>query len=196
MNSSETKLNTKLNTKTEIANAFKNLMNVKPISKITVTDIIKECNINRNTFYYHFEDIVDLFKWIHHNEVIDYVKNIDLITDGEEVNKFIIDYLNKNRYSLNSAFDAFGSISAKKIFYDDVIYIVNKLINTLEKSLECSVTPEYKSFLCIFYTEAIFGLLQNSIQEPQLVSVEQFGEYVRTIMMSTLPAALENGPKA
>ncbi len=186
---------TKTDTKTEIANSFKILMNTKPISKITVTDIIKDCNINRNTFYYHFEDIIDLFKWIHQNEVIDYVKNIDLITDGEEVTKFVIDYLNQNRYSLNSAFNAFGSISAKRIFYDDVIYIINKFIDTIENNLEFSVTQEYKSFLCIFYTEAIFGVLQTSIQETHLVSVEQFGEYVRTIMMSTLPAALESGPK-
>ena len=28
--------------------------------KLTVTDIVNECHITRQTFYYHFEDIPDL----------------------------------------------------------------------------------------------------------------------------------------
>nr|WP_294677447.1 TetR/AcrR family transcriptional regulator [uncultured Blautia sp.] len=35
------------------------LMNEKPLSKITVKDIVERCGINRNTFYYHFRDIPD-----------------------------------------------------------------------------------------------------------------------------------------
>lgn len=30
------------------------LLNEKPLSKITVKDIVEECGINRNSFYYHF----------------------------------------------------------------------------------------------------------------------------------------------
>ena len=35
------------------------LMNEKPLSKITVKDIVERCGVNRNTFYYHFQDIPD-----------------------------------------------------------------------------------------------------------------------------------------
>ena len=31
------------------------LMNEKPLSKITVKDIVERCGVNRNTFYYHFQ---------------------------------------------------------------------------------------------------------------------------------------------
>ena len=37
------------------------LLEERPLSKITVKDIVDECGINRNTFYYHFEDISS--KW-------------------------------------------------------------------------------------------------------------------------------------
>jgi len=33
------------------------LLEERPLNKITVKDIVDECGINRNTFYYHFEDI-------------------------------------------------------------------------------------------------------------------------------------------
>ena len=32
--------------------------------KLTVTDIVNECHITRQTFYYHFRDIPDLLKWV------------------------------------------------------------------------------------------------------------------------------------
>lgn len=54
----------KLTTKKAIAGALKELMEEKPISKITVGDIADRCGINRQTFYYHFQDIPDLVEWI------------------------------------------------------------------------------------------------------------------------------------
>ena len=32
--------------------------------KLTVTDIVEACNITRQTFYYHFSDIPEMFEWI------------------------------------------------------------------------------------------------------------------------------------
>ncbi len=52
-----------LRTKQAMAESLKKLMQKKPLSKITVNEIITDCDINRNTFYYHFENIYDLLKW-------------------------------------------------------------------------------------------------------------------------------------
>ena len=40
-----------------ILHTLTELMNEKPLSKITVKDIVERCGVNRNTFYYHFRDI-------------------------------------------------------------------------------------------------------------------------------------------
>lgn len=47
-------------TKDNIIEAFWQLLEEKSYSKITVKDIVNRCQINRNTFYYHFQDIPDL----------------------------------------------------------------------------------------------------------------------------------------
>lgn len=47
-------------TKRALASSLKKMMEKKPLSKITVTDLTRECGINRHTFYYHFKDIYDL----------------------------------------------------------------------------------------------------------------------------------------
>lgn len=40
-------------TKEIIAKTFTELLDEKPMSKITVKDIVERCGVNRNTFYYH-----------------------------------------------------------------------------------------------------------------------------------------------
>ncbi len=184
------------NTKTLIADSFKKLSNTKPVSKITVTDIIKDCNINRNTFYYHFEDIIDLFKWIHQKDVLSYVKNVDLLKDTEEVSAFLSDYLTANKVALISAFEAFSQTGLKRIFYDDYIYIAKKLVDNVEASLGLSVDPEYKKLVYAFYTEAVFGLILTYLQETPELDMQKLQEYFRIIFMSSIAPVLSNGPKA
>lgn len=75
MNRKQDKRN--LNTKVELANAFKELSKKKPMNKITVNDLIKYCQLNRNTFYYHFEDIHDLINWMFNEEVKKIIDNFD-----------------------------------------------------------------------------------------------------------------------
>ena len=44
-------------TKKAIMEAFLHLIEKKPLDKITVRDLVDECGVNRNTFYYYFQDI-------------------------------------------------------------------------------------------------------------------------------------------
>ena len=51
-------------TEREIKRSFIKLLNEKPLSKISVRDIVEDCGINRNSFYYHFQDIPALLEEI------------------------------------------------------------------------------------------------------------------------------------
>ena len=46
-----------------IADAFFELSIDKSIDKITVMDLVESCNISRQTFYYHFQDITEVLEW-------------------------------------------------------------------------------------------------------------------------------------
>ena len=49
--------------KETIAGAARKLILEKKVKKITVKDIVEECQITRQAFYYHFEGIPDLIQW-------------------------------------------------------------------------------------------------------------------------------------
>ena len=50
--------------KEQIAKAARELLFEDQVKKLTVKAIVDKCKITRQAFYYHFEDIPDLLKWI------------------------------------------------------------------------------------------------------------------------------------
>ena len=50
----------KTNTRENIKGCFLELLEESPFSHITVKDIVERCAINRNTFYYYFQDMAAL----------------------------------------------------------------------------------------------------------------------------------------
>ena len=65
-------------TKRAIADSLKELTKEKPFDKISVKDISEKCGINRQTFYYHFEDKYLLLRWIYQTDLLDkYMEDVD-----------------------------------------------------------------------------------------------------------------------
>ena len=59
-----------------IKESFIKLLTEKPLNKISVKDIVEDCGINRNSFYYHYQDIPALL--------------LEIVTD--EIEKLVNDY--------------------------------------------------------------------------------------------------------
>ena len=55
-------------TKLALANALKAQLQKKFLDDITVKELVEACEINRQTFYYHFQDIYDLLRWLLEHE--------------------------------------------------------------------------------------------------------------------------------
>ncbi len=62
-----------------ITNALLKLIKVKDFGEITITDIVKEADINRGTFYAHFKDTSDVLRFMESESV----ENIASILTGE-----------------------------------------------------------------------------------------------------------------
>lgn len=61
-------------TKKALAAALKQLMEEMPFDKIRIANICERCNMNRKSFYYHFEDKYELLNWIFDTEIISFAK--------------------------------------------------------------------------------------------------------------------------
>lgn len=182
---------TSLNTKKLFADALKQIVVQKSFSKVTVSELIRVCNVNRKTFYYHFTDVYDLLKWTLEQEAIDVVKNFDLIIDYEEAILFVMDYIEKNDVFLNNIYYSVGRDELKRFFYADFIEITTSVIKKIEELTEITVPKEFETFLSCFYTEAIAGTLLEWIVNKEKHDKQQVINYIFLIFRTALPETIK-----
>ena len=82
-------------TKDLIRKEFIKLLNKKKLHNITVTELAKACNIERKTFYYHYENLTQLVKEIFDEELDVVIEEFNETLSWEEsfivAAKFILD---------------------------------------------------------------------------------------------------------
>lgn len=179
-----------LNTKKALAASLKKFMKQKPLSKITVSQLISDCNVNRKTFYYHFEDIYDLLKWTLEEEAIEVVKQYDLLVDYQEVITFVMDYVEENQHILNCSYYSLGREGMKRFLYADFIGILSTLIEGIEQQENIHADAEFKQFLCEFYTEALSGILISWFHDSKGRDRDKTIQDILLILRASLPNVL------
>ncbi len=180
-----------LNTKKALAEALKAAMQKKPFQKISVSELVQATNMNRKTFYYHFEDIYALLKWMLEEEAIDVIKHFDLLVDYEEAITFVMDYVEKNDHIINCAYDSIGRDELKRFFCNDFHDIVVSIIETVEHSMGKNLCAEYKEFLTQFYMEALGGMLVDWVKNRDKKDRKKIIEYTSNTIRYSLIGILE-----
>lgn len=187
---------TSFQTKMMLCTSLKKIMKHKAFSKITVSELIKDCNLNRKTFYYHFEDIYGLLKWMLEQETFEVLRQFDLLADYEDAFNFVVDYIEKNTFFLNCIYDSVGRDELKRFLYKDFIGIVEKIIRDTEDNLDVHINDDFRHFLCNFYTEAIAGMLIDLFQKPEELDKARLFNHFSVILNVSLPALIRSQAKA
>ena len=183
---------TTLNTKRILAASLRKFMEKKPLSKITISEIVADCGVNRKTFYYHFDDIYALLKWMLDEEAIEVVRQFDLTVDYRDAVFFVMNYVRENKHLLCCAYDSIGRDEMKRFFYSDFIDIIRNVVKNTEQQLCIQVDDELKKFLAHFYTEALAGLLIDEFTEKEGHDPDQAVNYISLVLNNSLPAILKS----
>lgn len=177
---------TTYHTKKTMVESLKNAMKNKPFSKITVSEIVKDCGLNRKTFYYHFQDIYDLLKWTLEEEAIEIVKEFNLVVDYEKAIYFVMDYVEENDYLISCAYDSIGLVQMKRFFYNDLKEIISYTIDKAETTLDTKIKPDFKEFVSKFYTEALAGMLIEWVLDKDNRDKDKTVQYMTILIRSGL----------
>lgn len=140
--------------KDTIKQSFIKLMNEKPISKITVKDIVVDCKINRNSFYYHYEDLPALVMELI-IEVSNKIINMYTVFESiEECLKFLTSYLVKNKKQMLNIYN-----STNREVYEKYLWkVCDHVISSYFKSKYDENTPDL-DILIHHYKCSCFGLI-------------------------------------
>lgn len=164
-------------TKMAIMQSFMKLLNTKAFEAITVKDIVDDCGINRNTFYYNFADIYALVDEILQEEINKIVQQHNPYHSWREGLLAAADFALQNK---NAILHLHHSVKRPELdkYLQKVIYDVVAAFVEAE-SQGVAISPEDKALIAEFYTFALVGLLvkwiDHDMKEDFMAMVDRTG---------------------
>ena len=140
-------------TKRALALALKNLTRKNSLERISVTDICKECGVNRKSFYYHFQDKYALVNWIFDSEFAVFASGSDR-GDGLHILLELLEYLYENRTFYRRALQVKGQNSFSEHFRE-------LLVASAKARLRGVISSEALEFRIGFYADAFIATIER-----------------------------------
>lgn len=140
-----------------IKEAFMRLLNRKPFDKITVKELVEECGINRNTFYYHYEDIYDLLQSVLDDEVDKAMKSVNGFTNWENGFLKAAEFALQNKQAIYHVYRSVERDVLERYLYSVAEIVMRSAIEQQTADLE----PNEKDLelMVTFYKYALAGLV-------------------------------------
>lgn len=164
-------------TKKALSSAFRELLETKPISKITISDITDKAGVNRHTFYYHFNDINDMLAWSFATKIKELLEDHISYDNWEDAFMVLLDFCTKQRKFILAIFHSESK--------DHVLRQLNEWVYTLlrnvleEQSVGMHVYESDKDYIARFYQYGFVGMLtswlENGMMEEPAQIIKQLG---------------------
>ena len=148
-------------TKRALASTLKEICQYRNFEKISINDLTSKCGLNRQTFYYHFQDKYDLLQWLYYDELFAKIEDIITFNNWDHCLEIVLEkiYLEKDFYisTINSN---------EQYFYQDLYNIAQKCFYDAASKLDTNNTIpiEEKNFFSEFYAYGISGTVLQWIK--------------------------------
>ncbi|MGI1660024.1 MAG: TetR/AcrR family transcriptional regulator C-terminal domain-containing protein [Desulfitobacterium sp.] len=174
-------------TKEIVYKCFQDLLNEKPLNKISVQDILNKSDICRSTFYRHFNDKYDLMNWFYQYHVEQLYNNGKLFSDVQlETMKF---YYQNKRY-FQKIFDFRGQNSFRHFIYKEGVTLISGFIkrrvpmDTLSPDLVFSIKMyNYGAFEMVH--EWLMGIIDMTPEEFNKQRINNMPQMLKDILLKS-----------
>ena len=144
-------------TRKSIMESFMKLLDERPLNKISIKDIVEDCGVNRNTFYYHFADVPDLVEAIVKAKTDRIMQGYHGISSLEECIEAAMQLSLEHKRALLHIYN-----SANKELFDR--YLNRVAQRTVTEYIEhnavpYNITPEDKEAVVFYYKSLIVGFV-------------------------------------
>lgn len=164
----------KKNAKAAIIESFKQLLNKKSIDKITVKAICEHCNVNRQTFYNHFTDTMNVFKFIFFQELtLEIAQNRTFENWGDGF-LATMNYLKKNSKMIMHVYNSSYWPEANTYLIDLSSRLLEGVVDECASQMDVKLKDKDKKFIVNFYRHVFNGLIidwvsQGMEEEPETI---------------------------
>ena len=155
-----------IDTKRIIANALEEMLRNKSIDKITVSSLIEACGISRQTFYYHFRDIMDVLEWSIQRETARLVEETMQVEGMGQALKLFISFAVERFPLLRRLLDSQKRVQLEAIMLD----AVERYLSEVAKQRPRDVPLRYgdREVLLRFTACGLVGVLLEYGRKPNM----------------------------
>ncbi|MBR5985315.1 MAG: TetR/AcrR family transcriptional regulator C-terminal domain-containing protein [Clostridia bacterium] len=167
-------------TKRHLSLAFLELLDKRPIGKISISDITVQCSVSRMTFYYHFRDIYDLAGWTLENELGQAIdQNREMVSWQQRFMEMLNALKPRKRLLLNLK-SSFNREFLERFILGEFQKLLMPVIEACPISE--NVDREDQECVCAFYSYALMGIVLKWISEGMVQRPEALARQVSAIM--------------
>lgn len=177
-------------TKRAIEDTFMKLLKEHSMDKITVKDIVEECGINRNTFYYYFADIYDLIDDIFEVETDRVIEHQDEFESWSEELRYVAHFVADNRAAIAHIY-----YSKSRDVLEKYLFTISELIirRYVEREAEnYNVSEENQNFICAFYGFSLVGMMLSWIKGNLRIDSEELLNNFSKILENSIKIVLQS----
>ncbi len=150
-------------TKNLIKREFLKLLEETNFNNITISMLTDRCEISRNTFYYHYEDIYILVKEILNDELEKIDKEFKDTLSWEESILTAMSFLLENKKAAQNLFKSIDKTDRDAYLYKVCESVMSKYVENECKIKNIKAKESDKKLITDFYRAALVGLLDTWI---------------------------------
>lgn len=144
-------------TKELIRNEFIELLNKKTIHNLTVTELARKCDIERKTFYYHYENLTELIKEIFQEELTMVVEEFNETLSWEDSFILAAKFILENKKAIKHLYQSDYREDVEKYVFSIAGEIMYKYVE--RASEETDAKDVDKKLIAYFYQCALSSAL-------------------------------------
>ncbi len=142
-----------------LANSLRKLMKKKALDKIKIREIVEDCGVNRQTFYYHFQDIYALVEWMYIYDGKNIYEKSKKEGDMWTIIKDLFNYLENHHEEIRCVVNSKADKFFHGFIYEQISSCSRLVIDLVSKNINAD--DYHKNFLAAFYTHAIVGMVEE-----------------------------------
>lgn len=177
-------------TKQALANALKQLLQKKQITKTTINDIAEACGISRMTFYYHFKDIYDLADWTLQEALHTAIADNRTHDNWQQGFLNLLDVLKAHQPLILNVYRAIDREQVERYMRREVEALLLPVVE--EQAAGLQISEKGKHMVAIFYTYAFMGIVLEWIQRNMQASPQEVTDTTAAMIHSGFRNSLEN----
>lgn len=143
-------------TKKAIKEAFWKLLGEYPLKQISVRAIVEECGINRNSFYYHFQDIPSLIEEMVKDAADALIQKYPSISSIDEAVEAAFHFTSENKKAVLHICNSINRDIYERYLMQICDYVVTTFYNTVFGNE--TIADEDKAAIIQFIKCELFGL--------------------------------------